>query len=105
MNSHRKALEHAKKAIYECSFDIVRQDRKLENKETNAKKATTLAIAYHNLGVEEEFCGNLEAAKLAYFKAFEMLERINGPNDQLVEKFKQTYLEAKEVFFNFNLSS
>lgn len=56
-----------------------------------------LAIAYHNLGVEEDHCGNLENAKQAYYKAFEMVERINGPDDPLAKKFKQAYVDAKNV--------
>lgn len=56
-----------------------------------------LAIAYHNLGVEEDMCGNVGNAKDAYFKAYEMLERHIGPDDALAKKFKAAFLEAKNV--------
>lgn len=91
-------MEHARKAIYECSFEIIKfpENRKASSGE-NTKKATTLAIAYHNLAVEEDYCGDLESAKRAYFKALEIAEKIMGPNDPLTKKFKQAYLESKEV--------
>ena len=85
--------------MYECSFDIIRSVERKKNKDSEeySKKVTMLSIAYHNLGVEEDYCSNLENAKQAYYKAYEMIERVNGPNDPLVKKFKQAYTDAKTV--------
>lgn len=95
-------MEHAKKAVYECSFEIIKAANKSEkNQNEYSKKVTTLAIAYHNLGVEEDFCGNVEGAKEAYYKAYEMIERANGPNDPLVKKFKAAYTDVKNVKFDY----
>ena len=96
--SHHKALEHARKAIYESSFEIIKfPDSRKTSSGENTKKATTLAIAYHNLGVEEDYCEDFESSRKAYLKALEIAEKILGPSDPLTKKFKQAYLDEKEV--------
>lgn len=60
-----------------------------------------LSIAYYNLGVEEDYCKNIEAALEAYAKAFKLAEEYNGPKDQVTLRFQQTYMEAQSVFLTF----
>ena len=60
-------------------------------------KATLLAIAYHNLGIEESFCNDEEAALQAYFKAYKLVEEHSGAEDKLYEKFKKAHDETLEV--------
>ncbi len=104
--SHQKALEHAKRAVYECSFEIIKLTEKKDKKDTSdsendySKKVTMLAIAYHNLGIEENYCGSFENAKEAYYKAYEMMERVKGPEDPLTKKFRIAYFEEKSVCFS-----
>jgi len=60
-----------------------------------------LAIAYHNLGIEESFCSDEDAALQAYFKAYKLVEEHSGVEDKLYEKFKQAHdmtLEVKRLF-------
>jgi len=56
-----------------------------------------LAIAYHNLGIEESFCNDEEAALQAYLKAYKIIEEHNGTDDRLYKKFKQAHDDAVEV--------
>jgi len=56
-----------------------------------------LAIAYHNLGIEESFCKDEEAALQAYFKAYKIIEEHSGAGDKLYVKFKQAHDDALEV--------
>ena len=60
-------------------------------------QARMLAIAYHNLGSEEDYCKNLEGAVQSYFKAFRLYEENFGPDDPIIEKFKNSYEEARQV--------
>lgn len=105
--SHQKALEHAKRAVYECSFEIIKASEKKDKKALSGntseypKKVTMLAISYHNLGVEEDYCGNFENAREAYYKAYEMMERANGPDDPLTKKFRRSYIEEKNVTLRY----
>ena len=96
--SHTKALEHAKRAVYECSIGVINMpEEKIKASPDYSKKVTMLAIAYHNLAVEEDHCGNVSGAIDAYYKAYDILVRANGPEDTLVKKFKKSYMDAKEV--------
>lgn len=72
-------------------------EERIKSSSDYSKKVTMVAIAYHNLAVEEEHCGNVSDAIDAYQKAYEMLERTNGSEDPLAKKFRASYLEAKEV--------
>jgi hypothetical protein len=56
-----------------------------------------LAISYHNLAVEEDFCKEPEAAIHSYNQAFQIIEKYKGPQDPLYSKFKTAYAESKRV--------
>ena len=56
-----------------------------------------LGIAYNNLGIEENYCGDYDASLRSYYKAFKNMEDHLGPDDKLTKKFRVTYDEAKEV--------
>ena len=50
-------------------------------KEGNKDKVAVLAIAYHNMGVEQEFLRSYPAAILSYKKAVNFAEKHLGPED------------------------
>lgn len=50
-------------------------------KDTNKDKVAVLAIAYHNMGVEQEFLRSYPAAILSYKKAVNFAEKHLGPED------------------------
>lgn len=56
-----------------------------------------LGIAYHNLGVEEDFCSQFESAIQSYYQAFKLIEEHCGTSEPLYAKFKKAYEEAKDV--------
>ena len=56
-----------------------------------------LAISYHNLGIEEDHCGNLENSKNAFAKAYEIILKENGSDDPITKKFYSVYMESKRV--------
>ena len=53
----------------------------VQNKDTNKDKVAVLAIAYHNMGVEQEFLRSYPAAILSYKKAVNFAEKNLGPDD------------------------
>lgn len=52
-----------------------------QNKDTNKDKVAVLAIAYHNMGVEQEFLRSYPAAILSYKKAVNFAEKNLGAED------------------------
>ena len=57
-----------------------------------------LSIAYYNAAVEEDHCGNYIESLPNFRKAYKYVEELNGPNDKLVQKFKQKFEDAYEVY-------
>ena len=51
------------------------------SKDKNKDKVAVLAIAYHNMGVEQEFLRSYPAAILSYKKAVNFAEKHLGPDD------------------------
>lgn len=51
------------------------------SKDNNKDKVAVLAIAYHNMGVEQEFLRSYPAAILSYKKAVNFAEKHLGPDD------------------------
>ena len=56
-------------------------DMTIGNKDNNKDKVAVLAIAYHNMGVEQEFLRSYPAAILSYKKAVNFAEKHLGPED------------------------
>jgi len=98
LGDHRKALDHAKMAVSDCAYDLIEATKRSSAEENHGdvnKKATMLAIAYHNLATEEEACKNPEAALQAYLRAFNLISEHNHPQHELCMKFGRAYEEAR----------
>lgn len=54
-----------------------------------------LAIAYHNMGVEQEFLRSYHAAILSYKKAFNFAETNLGGEDGITQNLKNVYENAR----------
>ena len=62
----------------------------------NSKDRTAvLAIAYHNMGVEQEFLRSYPAAILSYKKAVNFAEKNLGPDDGITQNLRGVYENAK----------
>ena len=65
--------------------------------DTNNKDRTAvLAIAYHNMGVEQEFLRSYPAAILSYKKAVNFAEKHLGPEDGITSNLRNVYENAKK---------
>ena len=54
-----------------------------------------LAIAYHNMGVEQEFLRSYPAAILSYKKAVNFAEKHLGPDDGITQNLRNVYENAR----------
>jgi hypothetical protein len=73
----------------------------LQPKETNKDKVAVLAIAYHNMGVEQEFLRSYPAAILSYKKAVNFAEKHLGPEDGITQNLRSVYENAKNEVSSF----
>lgn len=96
LNKHELALNHAMSAVILLQEMMLRkkldpasvQEEELEEiplpgdrAANNKDKVAVLAIAYHNMGVEQEFLRSYPAAILSYKKAVNFAEKHLGPDD------------------------
>ena len=61
----------------------------------NKDKVAVLAIAYHNMGVEQEFLRSYPAAILSYKKAVNFAEKNLGPEDGITLNLRSVYENAR----------
>jgi hypothetical protein len=66
-----------------------------EHKRENQDKIAVLAIAYHNMGVEQEFMKSYPAAILSYKKAVNFAEKHLGLEDGITQNLRNVYENAK----------
>lgn len=114
LNKHELALNHAMSAVILLQEMMLR--RKLDpassqeddlddipstqNKDTNKDKVAVLAIAYHNMGVEQEFLRSYPAAILSYKKAVNFAEKNLGAEDGITQNLRSVYENAKNEVSN-----
>jgi hypothetical protein len=63
--------------------------------ELNKDRTAVLAIAYHNMGVEQEFLKSYPAAILSYKKAVNFAEKNLGPEDGITLNLRSVFENAK----------
>ena len=63
--------------------------------ETSKDRTAVLAIAYHNMGVEQEFLRSYPAAILSYKKAVNFAEKHLGPEDGISQNLRSVFENAK----------
>ena len=63
--------------------------------ENSKDRTAVLAIAYHNMGVEQEFLRSYPAAILSYKKAVNFAEKNLGPDDGITQNLRNVYENAK----------
>lgn len=109
LNKHELALNHAMSAVIllqemmlrkkldpqSCLDDELEDQNAVQNKDTNKDKVAVLAIAYHNMGVEQEFLRSYPAAILSYKKAVNFAEKNLGPDDGITQNLRSVYENAK----------
>lgn len=64
--------------------------------ENSKDRTAVLAIAYHNMGVEQEFLRSYPAAILSYKKAVNFAEKNLGAEDGITQNLRNVYDNAKQ---------
>lgn len=109
LNKHELALNHAMSAVILLQEDLLfkavngekkeeeeeRKQKSGKGKDPNKDRTSVLAIAYHNMGVEQEFLRSYHAAILSYKKAVNFAEKHLGPDDGITENLRNVYENAR----------
>ena len=110
LNKHELALNHAMSAVILLqemmlskrldpeSYSLDDEQEATEEgqqPETNKDRTAVLAIAYHNMGVEQEFLKSYPAAILSYKKAVNFAEKNLGPDDGITQNLRNVFENAK----------
>ena len=75
---------------------VQEEEEELSTGNENSKDRTAvLAIAYHNMGVEQEFLRSYPAAILSYKKAVNFAEKNLGAEDGITQNLRNVYENAK----------
>ena len=82
LGKHDSALQHAKQALYLLSATGL---------EYTPNSVTTLAIAYHNAGVEYEFLLETEEAAKVYLSGWELAKQYLGDAHPLTHSLEKSY--------------
>ena len=61
------------------------------------EKVSLLAISYHNMGTEEEYCKHFDRAVDWFLKSYETLRDKLGEQEPMTIKFLNIFKNAQEV--------
>ena len=78
LGRHQTALEHAQNALILLQEELLSPPGVVSGAAPQADRIAVLAIAYHNIGVEQEFLKRYEHSVLSYKKGVEVAERYLG---------------------------
>jgi tetratricopeptide (TPR) repeat protein len=118
LDSHEQALEHAQAAVMYSQKHLLSSrlrdqlarrsdgsggagagDEDVFGADPHAvltEKIVVLGIAYHNMGVEEEFLKRGDRCLQWYYKALQLANEHLGNDEELTTTFRESYLAAKK---------
>ena len=99
MGRHQSALEHAQEALILLQEELFQAPGSTPDSQTTpqADRIAVLAIAYHNIGVEQEFLKRHERALNAYRKGVEIGERYLGSTHAICVTLKNSLIAARRT--------
>lgn len=97
LGRHQTALEHAQNALILLQEELLSPPGSTgATAPPQADRIAVLAIAYHNIGVEQEFLKRYEQSMLSYRKGVEVGERYLGPKHAICITLKNSLAAAKK---------
>ena len=97
LGRHQTALEHAQQALILLQEELLSPPGAGGNAAPpQADRIAVLAIAYHNIGVEQEFLKRFDQSMLSYRKGVEVAERYLGPKHAICITLKNSLIAAKK---------
>lgn len=98
LGRHQQALEHAQSALILLQEELLSPPGSSSaSAPPKADRIAVLAIAYHNIGVENEFLKRFEQSTLSYKKGVEVAERYLGPKHAIAITLKNSLAAAKKL--------
>ncbi len=100
LGRHQTALEHAQQALILLQEELLSPPGAsgTDAKATpQADRIAVLAIAYHNVGVEQEFLKKYENSVMSYRKGVEIAERYLGPKHAICITLKNSLVATKKA--------
>ena len=92
---HAGALEHAQSALILLQEELFPSALSAESKvNTSADRIAVLAIAYHNIGVEQEFLKRIEGSLESYRKGVEISKKYLGNSHGVTVTLNNSYIAA-----------
>jgi len=95
LSKHKEAVKYGASAVQYAQEELV--NLKLAGETETSQKVTMLAVAYHNLAVEEEHLKNYDSALEWYNKAVSFMEA-HGNQSNLLEEFKKSAAAAFKAY-------
>jgi tetratricopeptide (TPR) repeat protein len=108
LGRHQNALEHAQNALILLQEELLSPpgaDQATAAAPPQADRIAVLAIAYHNIGVEQEFLKRYEQSMLSYRKGVEVAERYLGPKHAICITLRNSLLAAKKAAMKEEMKS
>lgn len=96
LGRHQTALEHAQNALILLQEELLSPPGVIGSSAPAADRIAVLAIAYHNIGVEQEFLKRFEHSILSYKKGVEVAERYLGPKHAICITLNNSLISAKK---------
>lgn len=98
LGRHASALEHAQNALILLQEELLSPPGSdTAGAPPQADRIAVLAIAYHNIGVEQEFLKRYEQSMLSYRKGVEVAERYLGSKHAICVTLRNSLIAAKKV--------
>lgn len=96
LGRHQTALEHAQNALILLQEELLSPPGVVGAAPPQADRIAVLAIAYHNIGVEQEFLKRYEQSVLSYKKGVEVAERYLGAKHAICITLNNSLVAAKK---------
>jgi len=98
LGRHQSALEHAQNALILLQEELLTPPGSAATSAPpQADRIAVLAIAYHNIGVEQEFLKRFDQSILSYRKGCEVAERYLGVKHAITITLKNSLIAAKKA--------
>lgn len=97
LGRHQTALEHAQSALILLQEELLSPPGVVGAAPPQADRIAVLAIAYHNIGVEQEFLKRYEHSVLSYKKGVEVAERYLGVKHAITKTLTNSLAAAKKA--------
>ncbi|KAL3657469.1 hypothetical protein V7S43_017608 [Phytophthora oleae] len=104
LGKHQQALEHAQEALISLQEGFIHgketTDTNSENSATSSSRLdriSVMCIAYHNIGVEQEFLKDCAESVVSYKKGVGLAEQYLGADHSITTTIRNSYLAAKRT--------